>query len=84
MGVIIYWTSSNMFDQIYRASISNNIKMTVYVDYITFSGKSIKETFFNSVLDIIKSCGYVIKDDKIKKFPPKSVKKNYRMYYKSK
>ena len=90
-GILAYWASNKMFDRLNTFAERKNIRMTVFVDDITFSGTGIDKAFKNDVIKIIEGCGYKIKSSKTRLFKPTAPKtvtgvilKNNSMYVKNK
>lgn len=57
---LAYWANSEMFDRLDFFSRSCNVKMTVYVDDVTFSGAAINRIFLYRVKRIIESEGHIM------------------------
>lgn len=66
--VLTYWTNKPMFDEMYKISKARNIKMTVYVDDISFTGTKVNDNFKRKIEAIITKHGHRLSLDKIKFF----------------
>jgi hypothetical protein len=56
---LAFWANINMFEQLDNLSTSLNVKMTVYVDDLTFSGEQVNRHFQSIVKKIILSNGQI-------------------------
>ena len=52
--IIAFYVNKNVFDKVERYSAGKNIKFTLYVDDLTFSGESVSRDFIRHVIFIIK------------------------------
>ncbi|SER30943.1 Reverse transcriptase (RNA-dependent DNA polymerase), partial [Rosenbergiella nectarea] len=64
--LMAYYANKKMFDELSSISEENNLKMTVYVDDIAFSGNSIPKGFLRSVKKIISEASLLVKPRKVK------------------
>ena len=71
---LAFWANIRMFEQLETLSNKHNVKMTVYVDDLTFSGGSINRHFLSVIKKIISSNGHVAHPDKTKLFQKSDVK----------
>jgi len=56
---LAFWANINMFEQLDKLSVSLSVKMTVYVDDLTFSGEQVNRHFQSIVKKIIISNGQI-------------------------
>ncbi len=59
-----FWANFQMYERLNSLCLSRNVKMTVYVDDLTFSGLNVNELFQKNVTQIINASGLVIHPDK--------------------
>ncbi|MFK3559243.1 reverse transcriptase family protein [Pasteurella multocida] len=71
---LAYWVNANMFDELNRLAKENELKMTVYVDDVTFSGARIPKEFKFLVERTIKKYRHSIKLEKTKLYKSQSAK----------
>ena len=57
---LAFWANRNMFDELNVMAESHAIKMTVYVDDITFSGNKVNRLFKSTVNKIIKKHEHIM------------------------
>lgn len=67
--LLSYWSHQDIFDKIHESAEEHDLKMTLYVDDLTFSGKRARRSFLNShVKPHLRAAGLV--GHKIKSFSP--------------
>lgn len=71
---LAFWTNNLMFKEIYQLAQSYEIKMTVYVDDLSFSGKQANKLFMSTVDKIVSRHGLKIHPDKTKIYSGDSAK----------
>ena len=65
--ILSYLVNQNMFNDLQAISDANRIKMSIYVDDVTFSGNChISNRFRQQVLNIVKKYNYNVSKEKIK------------------
>lgn len=57
--VLAFWANYKMFEELNSFSLSRNVRMTVYVDDLTFSGENINREFSSLTRKIIKKHGHL-------------------------
>ncbi len=70
-SILAFWSNKPMFDELDRLAASRKIKMTVYVDDISFTGVAVNDSFKNKIQVIINSYKHQINPNKIKFFGEK-------------
>lgn len=68
---LAFYASKEMFDSMYAFANSKNIRMTVYVDDITFSGDRINSSFQYQIKGILHKNGFQLNKDKTKFYSKK-------------
>ncbi|CAG22431.1 reverse transcriptase family protein [Photobacterium profundum] len=63
---LAFWANSHMFDELYLLSVKHAVKMTVYVDDLTFSGDAVNKLFMSVTQRIITKHNQVMHPDKTK------------------
>ncbi|MDB1145337.1 MAG: reverse transcriptase family protein [Alcaligenaceae bacterium] len=63
---LAYFANMDMFEQLFLLAQSHNLRMSVYVDDITFSGDKIPKGFKGQVAQIVHRHGHKIKRNKTK------------------
>ncbi|WP_375185830.1 reverse transcriptase family protein [Pseudoalteromonas sp.] len=71
---LAFWANIRMFEQLNNLANKHDVKMTVYVDDLTFSGDSINRHFLSVIKKIIVSNGHISHPDKTKLFEKSDVK----------
>lgn len=71
---LAYWVSAKMFEELNQLAENNQLKMTVYVDDITFSGEKIPKGFQFQVKTIINAHKHRIKQTKTTLYTEQSTK----------
>ncbi|TCP91287.1 reverse transcriptase (RNA-dependent DNA polymerase) [Cricetibacter osteomyelitidis] len=71
---LAYWVNSSMFKELHRLAEDHKLKMTVYVDDLTFSGEKVPKGFKYQVEQIIKKHKHQIKSEKTTLYNNQSVK----------
>lgn len=67
--IMSYLVNYKMFNEMQKVSDKNNIKMSVYVDDITFSSENnISNKFIKKIFSIVKKYNYSISKSKVKKY----------------
>jgi retron-type reverse transcriptase len=61
---LAYWCSKKMYEKLERYCQNKNIRMTVYVDDITFSGEAVNKLVEKHVASIIREAGYKVNEKK--------------------
>lgn len=61
---LAYWANNLMYSRIDALCKSKDIRMTVYVDDLTFSGKNVNRLFQKQIEELITSCGFEFHPDK--------------------
>lgn len=74
-GYIAFFCAKNMFDEINKICIARNIKMTVFVDDLTFSGINVNRGFLATVRRVIHKHNFVCKLQKTKFYESRDIKK---------
>jgi hypothetical protein len=59
-----FWASHALYSRLHSLCLSKGIKMSVFVDDLTFSGENVNNHFKNSVIGIIESAGYTVHPEK--------------------
>lgn len=73
--ILSYLVNHRMFDEMQTLSEKNNVKMSIYVDDITFScERRINSAFKNNVFAIIAKYGYHVSKHKVKSYGKRSPK----------
>ena len=72
--ILAFWAAHDMFDELYRLSLARSIRMTVYVDDLTFSGVGVNRLFLKMVTDVVRSYGYELHPGKTAFYDSKAVK----------
>jgi RNA-directed DNA polymerase len=71
--LLSYWANRDVFEEIFRRANEHGLKMTLYVDDLTFSGKQARPMFLNEhVKPVLMAAGLV--GHKIKCYSPKKPK----------
>lgn len=79
--VLAFLSYKGMFDKINSLAKSKNIKMSVYVDDITFSSnKRISQSFIKDVIYIISTYGHEANPSKVARYLPENTKKVTGVY----
>ena len=65
---IAYWANEKMFYELNSLACSKGIKMTVFVDDITFSGDAANTSFTYALNKIISKYGHIMHPDKVKTY----------------
>jgi hypothetical protein len=65
---LAYWCSTKMYEKLERYCQNKDIRMTVYVDDITFSGKAVNRLVGKHAANIIGEAGYKVNEKKTKFF----------------
>lgn len=63
-----FWANQQMFHRLYSLCKQKNVTMSIYVDDLTFSGKSVNKLFMKHVKEIIESSGFMIHPRKTRLF----------------
>lgn len=71
---LAFWANEPMFNTLHKISIKNSIKMTVFVDDITFSGNKINRGFVKQVQNIISNFGHAMHPDKTRLYNSSEIK----------
>lgn len=71
---LAFWANIDMFEQLDSLSTSQNVKMTVYVDDLTFSGEQVNRLFQSTVKKIIIANDQIPHPLKTKLFNKKDLK----------
>jgi hypothetical protein len=71
---LAFWANEPLFNLLYKISVKNNIKFTVYVDDIVFSGNSINATFIHNVEQVILDHGHIAHPTKTKLYQANEIK----------
>lgn len=71
---LAYWVNAKMFDELNNLAKDSNLKMTVYVDDVTFSGDKIPKGFKYQIERVIKKHKHNIKLEKTTLYTQQSVK----------
>lgn len=71
---IAYWANYPMFSELERLSQRHDVKMSVYVDDLTFSGLSVNRLFCSTVKKIIERHGLLPHPTKTRIYPKDAVK----------
>lgn len=71
---LAYWVNAKMFDELNNLAKDSNLKMTVYVDDVTFSGDKIPKGFKYQIEQVIKKHKHNIKLEKTTLYTQQSVK----------
>lgn len=69
--MLAFWSNKPMFDELNRLAASRKIKMTIYVDDISFTGVAVNDKFKNKVSEIVTKYNHSINVDKIRFFGEK-------------
>jgi len=64
-----FWCSKKMYDKLERYCLNKSIKMTVYVDDITFSGSMVTSLVSKHLGRVIQSSGYKVNLKKTRLYP---------------
>lgn len=72
--ILAYWANEPMFERLRCLSARKNIRMTVYVDDLTFSGENVNRVFQKNVINIIKQAGMSVHQKKTKLYLKTQVK----------
>lgn len=65
--ILSYLVNQNMFDELHKYAVSNNIIMTIYVDDVIFSSEQkISNYFIKHIYKIIKKYNYKLSTKKVK------------------
>ncbi|MGR5411626.1 reverse transcriptase family protein [Vibrio astriarenae] len=71
---LAFWANSRMFNELNRLSIRHDVKMTVYVDDLTFSGDKVNRLFKSTVSKVVTKHGHVIHPVKTKLYSKNQAK----------
>lgn len=71
---LAYWSNSWMFDELNCLAESRALRMTVFVDDITFSGVKINRSYRTSAISIINKYGHSVKSEKTSYYKTSQVK----------
>lgn len=71
---LAFWANSNMFHELNCLSLKHGIRMTVFVDDITFSGNNVNPLFASSIKKIVKRHGHNLHPAKTKLYSKDSPK----------
>ncbi|WP_032082147.1 reverse transcriptase family protein [Vibrio fluvialis] len=71
---LAFWANHTMFNELNELSIKHNVKMTVYVDDLTFSGEAVNRLFSSCARKIISKYSHCMHPDKTKLYGSKSPK----------
>ena len=63
---LAFWANSRMFSELHLLAIKHHVKMTVYVDDLTFSGDNVNKLFKSVVRKIISRHNQIMHPDKTK------------------
>jgi hypothetical protein len=69
-----FWANEKMFSELQNLSIQYNVKMTLYVDDITFTGNNVNRIFVSTVKKIISRHGHIMHPKKSTLYLKGSVK----------
>ncbi len=71
---LAFWANEEMFNTLHKISRQRTIKMTVFVDDITFSGNQINRAFIHKVKNIMSNFEHKMHPDKTRLYEPSEVK----------
>ncbi|EPO0025961.1 reverse transcriptase family protein [Vibrio alginolyticus] len=71
---LAFWANHTMFNELNELSIKHNVKMTVYVDDLTFSGKEVNRLFSSCARRIISKYDHCMHPNKTKLYSATSPK----------
>ena len=80
---LAFWTNYNMFEKIAKLSNQYDLRFSIFVDDLTFSGKTIPHNFKYQLKKIITSYGYQINTKKILFFKPFKIRRVTGIYIKN-
>lgn len=69
--MLAFWANKPMFDELNKLAASRKIKMTIYVDDISFTGVAVNGSFKNKVTEIVNRYNHSINPDKVRFFGEK-------------
>ena len=69
--MLAFWANKPMFDELNKLAASRKIKMTIYVDDISFTGVAVNDSFKNKVTTIVNRYNHSINPDKVRFFGEK-------------
>ncbi len=69
--MLAFWANKPMFDELNKLAASRKIKMTIYVDDISFTGVAVNDSFKNKVTEIVNRYNHSINPDKVRFFSEK-------------
>lgn len=69
--MLAFWANKPMFDELNKLAASRKIKMTIYVDDISFTGVAVNNSFKNKVTEIVNRYNHSINPDKVRFFSEK-------------
>ena len=69
--MLAFWANKPMFDELNKLAASRKIKMTIYVDDISFTGGAVNDSFKNKVTEIVNRYNHIINLDKVRFFSEK-------------
>ncbi|WP_180082766.1 reverse transcriptase family protein [Acinetobacter sp. YH12201] len=69
--MLAFWANKPMFDELNKLAASRKIKMTIYVDDISFTGVAVNDNFKNKVTEIVTKYNHSINADKVRFFGEK-------------
>lgn len=69
--MLAFWANKPMFDELNKLAASRKIKMTIYVDDISFTGVAVNDSFKNKVTEIVNRYNHSINPDKVRFFGEK-------------
>ncbi|WP_439327662.1 reverse transcriptase family protein [Lonepinella sp. BR2357] len=64
--LLAFWANQEMFEQLHILAKEAGLRMTVYVDDITFSGKNITNKFKYDAIGLLLRSGYAVNKSKVK------------------
>ena len=69
--MLAFWANKPMFDELNKLAASRKIKMTIYVDDISFTGVAVNDNLKNKVTEIVTKYNHSINADKVRFFGEK-------------
>ena len=69
--MLAFWANKPMFDELNKLAASRKIKMTIYVDDISFTGVAVNDSFKKKVTEIVNRYNHSINPDKVRFFSEK-------------
>lgn len=64
--LLAYWTNTRLFNNLYSYCLQENLKITIYVDDLTFSGTGLSRSHQNKIREIILASGFKVSAKKTK------------------